>query len=333
MKRFSGGRGFNRAAKGPQDPRASAPEAKSLSKFAVILSEAARRFSTLSRRSWDVGPRRRRISLPLFCALALLGSAPFTLAQNPPSRPPGPPPTAKSSATVNLTGYWVSLIDDEWRWRMITPAKGDMSFVPLNPEGRRVANAWDPAKDEADGNACRAFGAAGIMHLPTRLHITWVDDNTLEIDTDAGMQKRLFHFGGSRETSANSEPSWQGESAATWEKQPQSTGFGGPRRTGESGPGAGAGSLQVITTHMKPGYLRKNGVPYSGDAVLTEFFDRIELDGTPYLVVTGIVEDPQYLTSRFITTEQFKQEPDASKWNPTPCKVPPPLAPFHPSGL
>jgi hypothetical protein len=305
-----------------------------------VLSEAARRFCTPFRRSRNVGPRRRRISLPrntllfIFCVVAPLASAGSASAQGPAGqRSPGPPPTAKSSATVNLTGYWVSLIDDEWRWRMITPAKGDMSFVPLNPEGRRVANAWDPAKDEADGNTCRAFGAAGIMHLPTRLHITWVDDNTLEIDTDAGTQKRLLQFRGSKEPGANSEPSWQGDSVATWEKQPQSTGFGGPRRAGESGPGAGAGSLQVITTHMKPGYLRKNGVPYSGDAVLTEFFDRIELDGTPYLIVTGIVEDPQYLTSRFITTEQFKQEPDASKWNPTPCKVPPPLAPFHPSGL
>ena len=220
---------------------------------------------------------------------------------------------------------------------MITPAKGDVSFVPVNAEARRITNEWDAAKDEADGNACRAFGAAGIMHLPTRLKIYWADDNTLELDTDAGSQKRLFHFAVPQSIPAPStgaEPTWQGESVATWEKQIQGQGFGiSPRRPGDSGRGPGPGDLKVVTTHMKPGYLRKNGVPYSAGAVYTEFFDRIELDGIPYLIVTGIVEDPAYLTTRFITTEQFKQEPDASKWNPTPCKVAPPLAPYHPNGL
>jgi hypothetical protein len=261
--------------------------------------------------------------------LGLLASN-YAFAQGGPGgmRPQGPPPTPKAAAVVDLTGNWVSIIDDEWRWRMITPAKGDVSFVPVNAEARRIANDWDPAKDEAEGNACRAFGAAGIMHLPTRLRISWADDKTVEIDTDAGTQKRLLHFDGPKWTGG--ELDWQGDSVAAWEKQAQAQGFGFPVRTA---PTPNAGSLKVITTHMKPGYLRKNGVPYSASAVLTEFFDRIEFDGVPYLLVTGIVEDPQYLTARFITTEQFKFEPDASKWNPTPCKIPPPLMPFHPNGF
>jgi hypothetical protein len=276
---------------------------------------------------------RRLTLLSCATALALLVSCAAHAQAGPGGmRPQGPPPTPQAAAVVDLTGHWVSLIDDEWRWRMITPAKGDFSFLPLNAEGRRIANLWDPAKDEADGNSCRAFGAVGIMRLPTRLHIAWADDNTLEIDSDAGMQKRLFHFDGSKATAG--EPSWQGDSLASWQKQGQSQGFGAPSRRPQS-PGAepGAGSLKVVTTRMKPGYLRKNGVPYSADAVLTEFFDRIEYDGVPYLIVTGIVEDPQYLTARFITTEQFKLEPDAAKWNPTPCHISPPLAPFHPNGF
>jgi hypothetical protein len=256
-------------------------------------------------------------------ALVLLASAHAASAQAGPSGAPRPPAqTPKAAALLDLTGYWVSIIDDEWRWRMMTPAKGDFSFVPLNPEGRRVGGLWDPAKDEADGNQCRAFGAAGIMHLPERLHITWADERTLEIDADAGTQKRLLHFDGSKWTGG--EPDWQGDSVASWEKQPQGLGFGIPPRVP---PAQNAGSMKVVTTHMRPGYLRKNGVPYSGNAVLTEFFDRIQLDDQPYLVVTGVVEDPQYLTGRFITTEQFKLEPDASKWNPTPCKTARPTAP------
>ena len=229
-----------------------------------------------------------------------------------------PAPAPKAKALIDLTGYWVSLIDDEWRWRMMTPAKDDFSFVPLNAEGRRVAGLWDPSAEETAGNQCRAFGAAGIMRLPERLHIAWADDNTLEIDIDAGMQKRLLHFDGSKWNSG--EPEWQGDSVATWEKQPQFNAFGRP----VAGPPPQGGSLKVITTHMRPGYLRKNGVPYSGNAVLTEYFDRLDTDGETYLVVTGGVEDPQFLTGRFVTTEQFKLEPNGAKWNPTPCRIAPP---------
>jgi hypothetical protein len=87
--------------------------------------------------------------------------------------PPGPPPVPKAAAPVDLTGYWVSLVTEDWRYRMVTPPKGDYTSVPLNPEGKKVADAWDPAKDEASGDQCKAYGAAGIMRVPGRLHITW----------------------------------------------------------------------------------------------------------------------------------------------------------------
>ncbi len=92
------------------------------------------------------------------------------------------------------TGYWVSEIVDEWRFR-VSPIKGDVLYMPINAEARRIANAWDPAKDEAEGNQCKAYGAVGLMQRPGRLHITWVDDNTIRIDADAGTQTRTLHFG------------------------------------------------------------------------------------------------------------------------------------------
>ena len=81
---------------------------------------------------------------------------------------------------------------------MVTPPKGDVLYLPVNDEGRRLAEAWDPAKDEAAGEACRAYGAGGIMHLPGRLHITWENDTTLKLETDTGQQTRLFVFGGAQ---------------------------------------------------------------------------------------------------------------------------------------
>jgi hypothetical protein len=216
---------------------------------------------------------------------------------------------------IDLTGYWVSIVNEDWRWRMMTPAKGDYAGVPLTAEGRHVADSWDPEKDEREGNQCRAYGAGNIMRIPERLHIAWANDDTLQMDTDAGMQTRLFHFEGSKWQGGT--PQWQGDSVADWEKQIQSGAERG--RTAGPVPGKG-GSLHVVTTHMRPGYLRKNGVPYSGDAVLTEYFDRFDRNGVAYLIVTSVVVDPQYLNDRFITSGQFKREPDASKWNPTPCR-------------
>ena len=199
---------------------------------------------------------------------------------------------------------------------MVTPPKNDFASVPLNDAGRKAGDQWDPARDEVEGLQCKAYGAAGIMRLPTRLHITWADDQTLRIETDAGMQTRLFDFDGSKWQGG--QPQWQGDSIATSEKQLQIRGFGG--RFGGPQPGKG-GTLKVVTTHMRPGYLRKNGVPYSENAKLTEYFDRIEVDGASYLILTSVVDDPQYLNDTFITSEQFKLERDGSKWIPTPCKA------------
>src|SRR5215472_6403850 len=151
--------------------------------------------------------------LCVFVPLCLCVSA---LAQG---RGQQPPTTAFAAAAVDFTGYWVSVVTEDWRWRMVTPARGDFAGVPLNAEGRRVGEAWDPLKDEKSGEQCRAYGAAGIMRRPGRLHITWQDDNTLRIDTDEGTQTRLFHFAG--KAPEHLEKTWQGYSAANWERPPR----------------------------------------------------------------------------------------------------------------
>ncbi len=102
--------------------------------------------------------------------------------------------TAKASAPIDITGYWVAFVTEDWRFRMITPRKGDYQPVPLTPEARKIADAWDPAADEAAGNQCKSYGGAAIMRLAARFHITWQDDNTLKVESDYGMQTRLLHF-------------------------------------------------------------------------------------------------------------------------------------------
>jgi hypothetical protein len=225
--------------------------------------------------------------------------------------PPAPPLTPKANAPEDITGYWVSIVTEDWRFRMVTPAKGDYASVPINPAGRKIADAWDPAKDEAAGEQCKSYGAAAIMRVPGRAHITWADENTLKVEFDAGTQTRVFHFNGS--APADEKPSLQGYSVASWDGPPPGRGARGPMK---------AGSLKVVTTHLTPGYLRKNGVPYSANAVVTEYYSRTHEDnGDSWLIITTIVDDSMYLQQPFITSTHFKLEPNGGKWMPSACEA------------
>jgi hypothetical protein len=220
--------------------------------------------------------------------------------------------TARADAPIDLTGQWVAIISEDWRWRMITPPKGDIVSIPLSLQGQQAAEAWDPAKDEAAGEQCKAYGAPGLMRGPIRMRISWQDDNTLKLETDYGTQTRLLRFALPQGQGAAAPPgprSWQGITSAQWIVR-RGGGRGAPRY----------GSLKTITSNLRPGYLRKNGVPYSERAVFTEHWDVHSLpNGDKYLVNTNVVEDPVYLQAPFETAIHYKLERDTSKWDPTPC--------------
>jgi hypothetical protein len=232
-------------------------------------------------------------------AAALALAVPATLDAQRGGRAAGPPVSPRQAAPIDLTGHWVSPIIEDWKYRMVTPNKGVFDAVPLNPAGRKLGDSWDPARDEAAGEQCRAYGAAAIMRLPGRLRISWQDDATLKVETDTGTQTRLFRFGGA---AAAGEPTWQGHSVAQWN--------------------AAARNLRVVTTNLKPGYVRKNGAPYSGRATVTEYWDLNVLpNGDRWLTVITTVDDPEYFTRAYTTSSDFKKLPDATGWNPTPCSA------------
>ncbi len=260
----------------------------------------------------------------------------------------GPAPTsARDGAPIDLTGYWVAVVTEDWRHRMATPRPGDYESVPLSAEGRRIADGWDLAADEAAGLECKAFGVGGIMRQPGRLNISWENADTLRIDFDAGTQTRRLHFD-PLTLPADDERSWQGYSVAEWERPPP--GSGAPVRaqignsTGTIAAGGGGrglrggppppssisdgGALRVVTTQFREGYLRKNGVPYSEDASITEYFHRLpeHPNGDVWLLVVTVVEDPRYLNEPFYTSTHFRLEANGDGWNPTPCRTPPPPA-------
>jgi hypothetical protein len=227
------------------------------------------------------------------------------VAQPPGGGRGGPPMAPKAAAPIDLTGYWVSVVTEDWRYRMVTPAPGDYQGVPMTRAAVKIADAWDPAKDEAAGEQCKSYGAPAILRVPEHLHITWQDDQTLRMDTDAGKQTRLFHFGDRKD--AESTPTLQGDSVAQWEMQ-------------RAGPRVVNGTLKVATSHLKAGYLRKNGVPYSDNATLSEYYDLVkERNGDVLMVVTIVVTDPMYLREPFIISSHFKKQADDSGWKPSEC--------------
>jgi hypothetical protein len=291
----------------------------------------------LARCFWELA-QVRPVGSWVLTLLAALGVA-VAAQQAPGAQQPEAPRTARAMAPVDLTGTWVPLITEDWRFRMVTPPRGDVASVPVNDAGRKAADAWDPARDAAAGEQCKAYGAAGLMRLPLRARISWQDDATLKLETDNGQQTRLFRFappesgGVPSDQSRGAAPAppaaadWQGHSVARWETMPESRGVapGGGGRGGAQAPPL-SGGLTVVTTNMRPGYLRRNGVPYSARAVMTEHLDTFrEPNGDTYLIISTTVEDPTYLNQPFITSTHFKKEADNSKWNPRPCEITQPV--------
>jgi len=244
---------------------------------------------------------------------------------------PATPPTPQASAAIDLTGNWVAVVTEDWRWRMVTPPKGDYASLPINPEGTKVADTWMPAMD----GQCEAYGMAGLLRMPTRLRISWQDPQTLKIETDAGVQTRLLHF--DEHAAAPAARSLQGFTTAEWIRPGRNAnnafgpggGVGGARG---GGPGAGAppapeplprgGSLKAVTRMLRPGWLRKNGVPYSENAEVTEFFERFTVpNGDEWFTVDTIVHDSKYYNQDVVVSSHFKKEADASKWSPAPCRA------------
>ena len=237
----------------------------------------------------------------------------------------GPAPeqaSGRAGAPVDLTGTWVSIVTEDWRYRMVTPQIGDIAGVPLNEQGKEYALNWRPEMDES--NECRAYGAAAIMHEPGRIKISWQDDETLKLEFDAGRQIRYLNFDPSVEAG---EPSRQGHSLARWEAPrglQVSPGITNVVPIGQQFPRTEmvSNALQVVTNNLIPGYLRKNGLAHSDQVQVREYYDLITIpDGSTWLIVDIIVEDPVYLEAPWVTSMNFKKEANDSKWNPRDCFV------------
>lgn len=230
----------------------------------------------------------------------------------------GPPQSAQAAAPVDFTGYWESIVTDEdWVYRMVTPRPGDSAGVPLKVAGLQAMDAWDPAKDTAAGEQCKSYGAPAFMRVPGHLHVSWQDEQTLKVELDTGEQTRLLHF--AKSAADQGQRSLQGYSVAEWELSRP------PGARGAPPPKPVTGALKVTTTNLTAGYLRKNGIPYSQETRLLEYFDLAndspDDSGQSLMVLTTIVNDPVYLFQPFVTDENFVKMPSAAGWEPSACSA------------
>jgi hypothetical protein len=268
------------------------------------------------------------------------------VAQQP--APAAPSGLAQRFPAVDLTGTWVSIVTEDWQVRMITPPKGDFESLPLTRAAQDAANRFDIAQAETAGRACEAYGAPALLRIPGRIRIAWQDASTLKIDADAGEQTRLLHFDAT--AAAAGAPSRQGFSLAQWQYAGgfdpiraaaappagaggraaggRAAGAAGGGRAGGGGRGRGplltpnGGKLKVMTTALTPGLVRKNGIPYSANTQLTEYFNVLaEPNGTQWLIVTTIVHDPENFVVDYVTSTNFRKEPDNARWRPQPCAL------------
>ena len=142
---------------------------------------------------------------PAACLLGIvLGAFPAVAQRGPGALPASP----QDAAPVDLTGYWVSIVTEDWIERMApdSPPSGTGGG-----RGGRGGGGGAPASNPND--PCRVYGAAGSLRVPGRIHITWADPDTLQVDMDAGTQTRLFHFNPA--SPAPAQRSLQGYSVAT----------------------------------------------------------------------------------------------------------------------
>ena len=185
-------------------------------------------------------------------------------------------------------------------------------------DGHRAVRAL--GHQAVHGGFCLVVGGRAVLRRQT------VHADERDVETDAGEQTRLLRFGA--DAASATENSWQGFTTAQW-----TTPVGGfdlrALLSGRQGPPSTEppkGSLKAETTHLRAGYLRKNGLPYSDDAKLTEYFSRVSGFGNDYLTVLSIVRDPMYLNGDYVTSSHFKREPDDSSFSPSPCRTAPPRA-------
>ncbi len=199
-----------------------------------------------------------------------------------------------AGAETDLTGYWAPIMHEDRIFRTAGPSPRDYSGLPINDAARAIADVWNPEDNYKPENQCEMHGAAYIMRSPLRFELSYDDADTIsiKIELEMGRERKIYLAGRAREPGPATD---MGHSVGRWDGD----------------------TLTVTTTHMRQKYIRRNGVPNSEEAVMTEHFVR----HGDLLTLISIIEDPVYLTTPLIRSVSFNLLDQEFKWIRFPCEV------------
>ena len=207
---------------------------------------------------------------------------------------------ARATATgVDFTGEWAPRFHEDQPERVPGPELGDYLRIPINPAARMRGETWEASQQTLWEWQCRPHSADYIWRGPSPVRI-WKEVDPVSRQVTAWHAEwlrsvdRQIYMDGRPHPSKSAPHTWAGFSTGKWEGD----------------------MLTIKTTHLKEGYVRRNGLPRSDEAMLTEHW---MLHGD-VLTVATIVYDPVYLTEPFIRTTDY--ELDLHQQNPPyPCEV------------
>ena len=194
-----------------------------------------------------------------------------------------------ASAQHDLAGMWAQRFHEDLPERGEGPEIGDYTGLPINDAARLRADSWDASKWTVPERQCEPHPADYGPRGPANLRIASTVDSISQavvawnVTVMWSLQQRTIYMDGRPHPSANAQHSWQGFSTGEWEGD----------------------MLKVTTTHLKEGWVRRNGLPRSDKATLTEYFIRNE----DYLTLVTIVDDPVYLTEPLVRTSDWVLDP------------------------
>ena len=204
----------------------------------------------------------------LMCALVLIGVA----------RP--------ASAQVDLTGMWAPIFHEDQVERIPGPDVGDYAGLPINDALRFRADSWDASLLTLPEHQCKphpsTYGFRGVGNLRISAEVDDKTQSILKIHTHIQWQeqRRDIWMDGRPHPPDYAAHTWQGFSTGQWE----------------------GNVLVVKTTHLKAGWIRRNGLLVTDQTTMTERFIR---HGN-YLTHIYMIEDPNYLTEPLIKTNGFQ---------------------------
>jgi hypothetical protein len=190
------------------------------------------------------------------------------------------------AAELNLSGNWLPMYHEDWPERGDGPELGDYLGLSISDGARRAGLSWDASRMSVEEHQCQVHVSPYIYRGPTQLHF-W-EERDPETQRVIAIKNYLSNYQQTRTIWMDSRPHPSEYAAHTW------MGFSTGKWEGSA--------LKVYTTHIKQGFLRRNGLPESDQATLTEYFIRY---GDSLLTHVSILTDPVYLAEPLIRSQDF----------------------------